>query len=703
MTEALPPPADRTADLQPILATYTRALLGVGTFLAFAAPAWVVPTGRELLFAFGGAVLVAAFRYWVVPLSKFSYLNVLVVPVGVLTLLGYPVAAILAAGGGTYAGDLLRRKASVGAAINAAREMIAAAAGAGVFAAASAWSLGEAAGPLHLSAEAIPPILFYLIGYIVFARGLFYFSLALRGKLTAEEWMIIFRYEVIAAALGSFAAVVTTATFVVYGDTLGWLFILAFVAAAGVFARALLIEAISSEELRKVMAMETVIAAGMPLEQSLQQIEYLAGRLVEWRWLDIFALTPGGLERIYPADGPEGPPELDALRQKAIESEERVVISDARRDERVSSAASAARSLVIQPLRYGRNSLGVLQLAHHRRDVYGASQMRLIERFGRQLALALQLDGLVRPMAETAREVDVQLGRLAATMRDLRRSGEDVATHAAQIRSGIEEQAQQTAESVALTEALAIASGEMAEASSVSSVQSRNAGQLAQQNRATVVSAIEHLLELRDFVDHESRQMAELAAASERVAGVVRAIRKIAEQTHLLALNAAIEAARAGEHGRGFGVVADEVRQLADSSAEAADEAAELLGQVRGEVDRTVQRMREGSSRAQSAADVSGTAREALGRILAAAEGVGVATEEIAHRMQAQREDLARLRAQIGSVAQIAERNGAGVGSVADEAREQAVTLAAIDAATAALQEVSDRLNGYMARFREMA
>lgn len=687
-----------------VLRAYTRAVLALGALLVIAVVAWRTPDAREWLLAALGTGVVIAFRFGVVPLSKFSYLSMLIVPIGVLTLLGHPTAAVLAAGVGTLAGDLLRRKTPPAAAINASREALAAVAGAGVFAAASAWTLGPFgpdAAAIRFAIEEVPPVLFYLISYIAFGRGLFYFSLAVRGKLTAEEWMVIFRYEVIAAALGGFAAVAIAATFIFYGDTLGWLFILAFVAAAGIFARALLVEAISSEELRKVMAMETVIAAGMPLQQSLHQIERLAGRLVEWRWLDIFAASGGHLSRIYSADGGEAPSGLDSLRHEALATESRVAVEDARRDPRT-DAVREARSVVVQPLQYGRNTLGLLQIAHHRKEVYGPTQMRLIERFGRQLALALQLDGLVRPMADAAREVDAQLATLAQTVSELRRSSEGVAAHAAEIRRGIEEQARRTAESVALTRELASASGEMAKNASGSSAQSRDAGRLAHENRGTVVDAIEQLVHLKEFVDGESRQMAELASASERVAGVVRAIREIAEQTHLLALNAAIEAARAGEHGRGFGVVADEVRKLSDSSARAADEAAELLGGVRARVDDTVRRMQAGSGRAQSVAQLSGTAREALGRIVAAAEGAGGATAAIALRMQAQRDDLNRLQGEIATVAAISERNGTGAGGVADEAREQALTLAGIDAATAALREVSDRLNDYMTRFREM-
>jgi hypothetical protein len=576
-----------------------RVVVATGALLTLAVALWRVPAPTEWLWAALGALVVAAFRFGVVALSKFSYLHVLVVPVGSLTLLGYPTAAVLAAGVGTLVGDALRRKPVYPATINAAREVVVATAAAGVFAVSAAVTMravpGDAPG-VALTADAIPAVAIYLVAYHAFSRGLFYFSLARRGKLSHDEWMVVFRYEVITAMLGSIATGIVTAAFLLYGDQWGWLFIVAFVVAAGVFARALLVEGIASEELRKVMAMETVIAAGMPLEESLRQIERLAGRLVEWTWLDIFSASDGATVRIHSADGAVCPVDLDDLRRAALVKEDAVVLGDARRGAGGHQAGSVS-SVVVHPLQYGRSTLGVLQIAHHRPEVYGPAQMRLIERFARQLALALQLDGLVRPMAAAANEVNGQLTMLARTVSDLRETSEGVAAHAAEIRRGIEEQARKTAESVALTDELAFAAGEVAQGAASSSAESRDAGRLAHENRAAVADAIERLAELKEFVDAEAQQIAGLAGASERVAGVVGAIREIADQTHLLALNAAIEAARAGDHGRGFAVVADEVRKLSDSSAHAADEAAEMLGGVRSQVGEAVRRMQAGSGR----------------------------------------------------------------------------------------------------------
>jgi methyl-accepting chemotaxis protein len=513
--------------------------------------------------------------------------------------------------------------------------------------------------------------------------------------------MIIFRYEVISAFLGIIAALAVAAALTMFGTHLGWAFILAFVVFAGLLARALVVEAIASEELRKVVAMEAVIAAGMTLGESLEQIERLAARLVEWRWLRIYAGDGNGLEPIYPAGNGSGPvAEASALHTEAAGRADALVVPDVRRDGRFYE--EGARSLVLQPLQYGRTVLGVLELAHHRPRAYGPNEVRLIERFGRQVSLALQLDSLVRPMTQSAGEVEGQLRELGGRVAELRASGVEVAEHAAAMGEQIADQGERTARGREVAAQLAAAAEQMARDARSSADTSRDTGRLAVENRGAIEGAIGRLVELRDFVDMEAQELAGLERASERISSLVGAIGQIADQTNLLALNAAIEAARAGEQGRGFAVVADEVRNLADSSARAALEAREVVESVRGQVHAALGRMQAGSERVSGVGDLSRTALDSVQRIAAAAGESAELTTRMAGRAEEQRQRLAALLEEIATIAQLAEQNGQGATGVATAAREQAETLGEVERAVAALGHVSVRLNTYIARFNEM-
>src|SRR5256886_13386422 len=105
---------------------------------------------------------------------------------------------------------------------------------------------------------------------------------------------------------------------------------------------------------------------------------------------------------------------------------------------------------------------------------------------------------------------------------------------------------------------------------------------------------------------------------SRRITGFIGSIRELAEMTNLLALNAAIEAARAGKHGKGFGVVADEVRHLAEQSATAAAEAGDLVQDIHTQVGEVVEQMRRGQVNVGGVEELSAAALEALDAIVAA-------------------------------------------------------------------------------------
>ncbi len=158
----------------------------------------------------------------------------------------------------------------------------------------------------------------------------------------------------------------------------------------------------------------------------------------------------------------------------------------------------------------------------------------------------------------------------------------------------------------------------------------RQATETAQNGAAMVQRTIDGIGRIKNAVETASGEITKLGERSAEIGKIIAVIDDIAAQTNLLALNAAIEAARAGEQGRGFAVVADEVRNLAERVASATKEIADLIGGVQAGVDGSVKAMEDGSKETEEGTQLAAQAGESLQQILDAVAGVNTQIEQIA-------------------------------------------------------------------------
>ena len=677
------------------VAVYSQALAYVGTAILVGMlivdPRWLNQL-VQLAILFASAV---ALRGLAVPLSKYSYMTqtALVGLAGSL-LVGVPATSLAIAGATLVTDSLWQRKPLRASWINMGREVIALVAAFGVYVAVLYW-LGMHRTPA-ITIELLPALAGYALAYFVFGRVLFYFSLIIRSKLEPAERLMIVRYEVIAYAATLFAA--TSFVGAVIAWSFGaWVLVGLVLTFLGLLLKQMIEEAISAEELNKIHAMEAVITANISLEDSFQRIERLAHRLVDWGDFRIYRLQEGQMTLAHRSDrGREnrGEPSADtvALRRSVAERGETIVIDDVTRDDRVADAPLEVQSLVIVPLKFGDHVIGTLELEHHKKHCYRRQDILTITTFANQLATAVHITDLRRPLVETVDRMTRQLATIAQTAETLKGAASAVATATGVIREGVRRDEGEVSGGLEATESLAQVSRRVSDDGAGAARASTTASDVASRNRTQIREAIERLVALKAFVGESSSKVQQLGQMSRRITGFIASIRELAEMTNLLALNAAIEAARAGKHGKGFAVVADEVRHLAEQSADAAVEAGELVQDIHTQVGVVVEQMRRGQVNVGGVEELSAAALEALDAIVAATAEATAHAGRITAAAGEQNQAFARLRERINAVASIAGQNRAEADDVATRAVQAAEGLTDLERATRDLEQVATML-----------
>ncbi|MDX2016655.1 MAG: methyl-accepting chemotaxis protein [Planctomycetota bacterium] len=233
---------------------------------------------------------------------------------------------------------------------------------------------------------------------------------------------------------------------------------------------------------------------------------------------------------------------------------------------------------------------------------------------------------------------------------------------------------------------LAQFAGEVASEAGALEKVSGDAGKVAEDGAKVVSETIESMKRIEQAVGSGSQSVRSLGSRSEQIGKVIQVIGDIADQTNLLALNAAIEAARAGEHGRGFAVVADEVRKLAERTATATKEVTDVIGQIQQETRDAVTRIDQGAEQVRAGVGLAARASEGLTRIVESVRQTRSMVERIASTAQRQADLGQQLRGHVGSVSASADEVGRA---------NDATSRAAVD-----LAQRADELHEVVSRFR---
>ncbi|WP_374358231.1 methyl-accepting chemotaxis protein [Chitinimonas sp.] len=199
---------------------------------------------------------------------------------------------------------------------------------------------------------------------------------------------------------------------------------------------------------------------------------------------------------------------------------------------------------------------------------------------------------------------------------------------------------------------------------------SRRSGEIAGVGAKVIGDTVTEINGIAERVHQASGQIDQLARESANIGAVVNVIKEVADQTNLLALNAAIEAARAGEQGRGFAVVADEVRKLAERTALSTQEIGTLITAIQQGADAAVSSMREVVSRVELGVEKAQQAGESIQQIRQGSGQVGDMVEDISHAIREQSAASLNIAKQVERIAQTSEDTRSAASDTSDAAGE---------------------------------
>jgi len=263
------------------------------------------------------------------------------------------------------------------------------------------------------------------------------------------------------------------------------------------------------------------------------------------------------------------------------------------------------------------------------------------------------LNSFVIKLHDVVSLVSVTSTRVAINASELHTSAENIATDA-------EDVVAQTATVATAGEEMAATSGDIARNCQHASDGAQRATQLAENGAAVVASTIDVMRQIAEKVQTSAQTVESLGARSEQIGAIIGTIEDIADQTNLLALNAAIEAARAGEQGRGFAVVADEVRALAERTTRATKEIGEMIKAIQMETKGAVTAMGQGVKQVETGTLEATKSGEALREILDQVNDVAMQVSQIATAAEEQTATTSEISSNMMQITNVVQATAQG-------------------------------------------
>ncbi len=283
---------------------------------------------------------------------------------------------------------------------------------------------------------------------------------------------------------------------------------------------------------------------------------------------------------------------------------------------RILDGLNKLRSSTLAPINEARNVLGKMAGGDFRTKMVGNYKG--------------EYENIKNDVNKVAISLNEIIGQVKLSADDLASSAEQISSSTIEMAAGASEQSAQTYEVVTSIEEMTHTITDSTQNATVAATTAQDAGDKARKGGNVVEQTIEGINRIAEVVTTSAVTIEELGKSSDQIGEIIQVINEIADQTNLLALNAAIEAARAGEHGRGFAVVADEVRKLAERTTGATNEITTMIQRIQEDTSGAVNAIEKGKDEVEKGKTLAVDAGHALTDIIANTDEVANLINQLA-------------------------------------------------------------------------
>ncbi len=307
---------------------------------------------------------------------------------------------------------------------------------------------------------------------------------------------------------------------------------------------------------------------------------------------------------------------------------------------------------------------------------------------------------MVSRIRNLASKVSSFAQEISTSSKEMNASTQEISATIQKIAKGVTTQARRIEDTSRLMENMSNSVRQVAENAQSATQASERSLEQAESGGSSTSEAVEKMNKITAAVSNAASVIQSLGEKSQQIGQITETITSIADQTNLLALNAAIEAARAGDAGRGFAVVAEEVRKLAEGSAEAARRIGALIKGIQVETPKAVKSIEAGTKEVDEGALIVSKVSDSLTEIIEAAQLSATKVKEITTATEMQLSSSQMIVKAVDEVAIVAEESASATEEASSSAEEQTASMQELTASAEELARLSLDLQGLVGKFK---